>query len=81
MLTTECIEWVGAILGLLGAFLLAINTRVSKFGWFAFLGANFFMIAFAARIGAHGLLLQQLGFLATSCLGLYRVRSEFMRSQ
>lgn len=65
-------EWAGSILGLVGAFLLATNSRVSRYGWVAFLAANVAMIAFAVGIGAHGLLLQQLGFMGTSCLGLYR---------
>jgi len=65
-------EWTGALLGLLGAFLLATNTSISRYGWVAFLGANVAMTAFAAAIGAHGLLLQQLGFTATTLLGLRR---------
>ncbi len=65
-------EWSGSILGLLGAFLLATNSGLSRYGWLAFLAANVAMIVFAAGIGAHGLLLQQLGFTASSCLGLYR---------
>lgn len=65
-------EWTGALLGLLGAFLLATHSRVSQYGWLAYLGANVAMTAFAASIGAHGLLIQQLGFTVTTLLGLYR---------
>lgn len=65
-------EWAGTILGLLGALLLATNSKVSRYGWLAFLGENIAMIAFALGIGAYGLLVQQIGFTATSCLGLYR---------
>ena len=65
-------EWSGSLLGLLGALLLATNSRVSRYGWVAFLFANVAMIAFALMIGAHGLLLQQAGFTFTSFLGLYR---------
>jgi hypothetical protein len=65
-------EWAGCILGLVGAFLLATNSTVSAYGWFAFLAANLAMIAFASGIQARGLLLQQIGFLASSCLGIYR---------
>lgn len=72
-------EWSGSLLGLLGAFLLATNTKASKFGWFAFLAANVAMIAFAMLIDARGLLLQQVGFTATSLLGIYRVREQFFR--
>ncbi len=65
-------EWSGAILGLLGALLLALNIRVSRYGWILFLAANIAMIAFALQIQARGLLLQQIGFVITSTLGLYR---------
>lgn len=68
----DFLEWAGSITGLIGAFLLATNTRVSKYGWLAFLAANFAMIGFAIGIERYGLLLQQLGFLATSVLGIYR---------
>jgi hypothetical protein len=67
-------EWSGSLLGLLGAFLLATNSRVSRWGWAAFLGANVAMIGFALQIQAHGLLLQQIGFTMTSCLGWYRAK-------
>jgi uncharacterized membrane protein YhhN len=70
--TLLALEWAGCALGLLGAFLLATNTRWSKFGWVAFFLANVAMIGLALGIERNGLLLQQLGFLATSCLGIYR---------
>lgn len=69
------LEWAGALLGLLGAFLLATNSHVSRYGWYAFLGANVAMIGFAIDIDAQGLLVQQIGFFGTSCLGLYRTRA------
>ena len=65
-------EWAGSLLGLLGAFLLATHSRVSRYGWVAFLGANLAMVAFAIGIDRYGLLLQQVGFTATSLLGLRR---------
>lgn len=65
-------EWIGALLGLLGAFLLATHSPISRYGWLAFLGANVAMTAFATTIGAYGLLVQQLGFTATTLLGLRR---------
>lgn len=56
----RALEWVGCSLGLLGAFLLATNTSVSRYGWIAFLLANFAVIGFAKGIRAHGLLVQQM---------------------
>lgn len=69
---TAAFEWTGAILGLLGAFLLATHSSVSRYGWLAYLGANVAMTVFAAAIDAHGLLLQQLGFTVTTLIGLHR---------
>lgn len=66
-------EWSGSILGLLGALLLASHTRVSRYGWVAFFLANVAMIAFAYGLDRRGLLLQQVGFMGTSLLGLFRV--------
>lgn len=66
------LEWGGAIIGLLGAALLAACVSFSRWGWAAFLLANCFFIAWALRIDAHGLLVQQVGFMLTSLLGLYR---------
>ena len=68
-------EYSGSGLGLLGALMLATNTQYSKWGWFAFLLANFAMIAFALQISAFGLLVQQMGFTATSLLGIWRSRN------
>ena len=48
-------EWTGALLGLLGAFLLATHSAISRYGWWAFLFANFAMMAFAVAIDADGL--------------------------
>lgn len=68
----DALEWAGSLLGLLGAFLLATHTRISRYGWLAFLAANLAMIGFALGIGRYGLLLQQTGFMFTSLLGIYR---------
>jgi hypothetical protein len=48
------------------------NTELSRYGWIAFLIANFAVIGFAHGIRAHGLFVQQLGFMGTSILGLVR---------
>ena len=60
----DFLEWAGSLSGLLGAFLLATHTRVSRYGWLAFLAANVAMIGFALGIGRYGLLVQQIGFMA-----------------
>lgn len=66
------LEWSGAIIGLFGAGLLATYSRAAKFSWVCFLVANVSFIVWAIRIEAHGLLVQQLGFMLTSLLGVVR---------
>lgn len=68
----QVLEWSGALIGLAGAFLLASNTRVSRYGWVGFLLANFLMLGFGILGGHWGLLTQQVGFTATSILGIHR---------
>lgn len=68
----DFLEWVGSFSGLAGAFLLATHSRISRYGWLAFLAANVAMIGFALSIHRYGLFVQQLGFMGTSCLGIYR---------
>ncbi len=66
------LEWSGAMLGIVGAGLLALNNQIARFGWIFFLLANVLFIVWATRIGATGLLAQQVCFLFTSLLGIYR---------
>ena len=68
----SALEWSGALVGLLGAFLLAMNIDASRYGWLAFLAANVLMIGFAFRLDLRGLLVQQCGFTITSAIGIYR---------
>ena len=72
----DVLEWTATASGLLGAVLLASNTRFSRWGWFGFLIANLCSIGFALGIAREGLLLKEIGFTACSFLGL--VRSGFL---
>lgn len=72
-LTPELIcEWVGALIGLAGAYILAVDRPYSYLGWRYFLAANVAMILFALAGHHWGVLTQQVGFTATSILGIYR---------
>ncbi|MDZ4125438.1 MAG: hypothetical protein U1E02_14850 [Hydrogenophaga sp.] len=66
------LEWGSCVMGLLGALVLATNTRISRWGWLAFFLANLCSVGFAVGIERYGLMLQQLGFVATSLLGMAR---------
>jgi len=65
-------EWLGAFIGLAGAYILATGKPYSYLGWRFFLVANFAMILFAFAGHHWGVLTQQVGFTATSVLGIYR---------
>jgi hypothetical protein len=66
------LDWTGCVLGLSGSYLLATNTEISRYGWIAFFVANIAMIGFARGVRANGLLVQQLGFMGSSVLGIVR---------
>jgi len=66
------LEWGSCVMGLLGALVLATNTRISRWGWLSFFFANLCSVGFAVGIERYGLMLQQLGFVATSLLGMAR---------
>lgn len=69
-------EWTGCTLGVIGAFLVATNSRVSAWGFVAFLLSNVAWIVFAVVEGKTGLLVQQVFFTATSLLGLWQWRGK-----
>ncbi len=66
------LEWLGCMTGLLGATLLALNNRYSGYGFMAFLASNVCWMGYGIAMESWGLVTMQLGFTATSLLGLYR---------
>ena len=71
---TTVSEILGSVLGLLGSFLLALdfNNGLSKWGFVSFLLSNCFWIYFSVQIKSKPLLIMQVGFTASSLLGIYR---------
>jgi len=65
-------EWSGTLFGVLGALLLAVNSRFSGWGFLLFLISNVFWIAFALMRELDGMLVMQLVFTATSLVGCWR---------
>jgi len=68
----DLIEWSGSGLGLIGAFVLALNLPISGYGFVAFLASNCCWVAWGLRKRAYGLLTMQAGFTITSVLGIVR---------
>jgi hypothetical protein len=65
-------QWTGCALGLLGSLLVAANCRFSRWGFVAYLLSNTAWLAYSILIGVPGLLLQQVGFIITGLIGLWR---------
>eukprot|EP00456_Euglypha_rotunda_P088992 TRINITY_DN9163_c0_g1_i4.p1 TRINITY_DN9163_c0_g1~~TRINITY_DN9163_c0_g1_i4.p1 ORF type:complete len:147 (-),score=28.40 TRINITY_DN9163_c0_g1_i4:95-535(-) len=68
----EIFETIGAVLGVLGAALLATNTRLSGWGYALFLASNAALLAFGYLAEHWRFVAMQLVFTATSLLGLWR---------
>lgn len=68
----KVVEWFGSLTGLVGAGVLAMHTDYSGWGFAAFLVSNIAWIAFGVMGKSWGLVTMQIGFTATSIVGLYR---------
>lgn len=63
-------EWLGSITGLAGAGLLALNSDISGYGFWLFLLSNIAWLTFGVRTRTWSLVLMQVGFAATSVVGI-----------
>lgn len=68
----HAVEWLACFAGLLGASLLALNNRYSRWGFVAFLASNCLWIAYGYYNQAWGLVVMQIGFTVTSTVGIIR---------
>jgi hypothetical protein len=68
---TTAIEAAAALFGLVGAALLATRNELAPWGWLAFLASNAGWIAFGCIRRLWFLVLHQVGFTATSLLGVH----------
>lgn len=66
------VEWFGALTGLFGAGVLALNTSFSGWGFVGFLISNLAWIAYGIMARSWGLVTMQLGFTLTSVVGIYQ---------
>lgn len=66
------LQWIGCAFGVLGALLLALNNRLSGWGFVSFLASNACWMVFAVLTNAPGLFYMQVAFTGTSLLGIYR---------
>lgn len=68
----QVIEWLAALSGIAGSWLLAVNGRRAGWGFLLFLISNGFWLYYGSATGACGLVTQQIFFTASSLFGIYR---------
>lgn len=66
------LQWIGCAMGLGGSLLLALNCRVSGWGFVLFLVSNVFWISFGLLTDAPGIVVMNLGFSGTSLMGVWK---------
>lgn len=64
------VGWIGSALGLAGSLVLALNAPYSGYGFLAYLGSNFAWLYHGLKTRTWALVVMQIGFTATSFLGL-----------
>jgi hypothetical protein len=79
MTPLPALDWIGCATALLGSALLASNTRASALGWVAYFTSNCAWIAYGLLTAQQSIVVMQVGFMATTLLGLYRHRSALAR--
>ena len=70
MSPASVVEWGGAVFGIVGAALVAMNNRYSGYGFVAFLASNACLITFGILTSAFGLVTMQIVFTGTSLVGI-----------
>lgn len=64
-------EWMGCLLGILGALLVACKSAYAHWAWFLWLISNSCWTAFGLYTGNAALALQQGALMVTSTIGLW----------
>lgn len=66
------IEWIGSIVGIVGAILLALNFKYSGHGFIFFLVSSILFIWFGLVKEAYGLVFMQSSYFIINVIGIYR---------
>lgn len=66
------LEWIGSIFGVTGALMIASRTTFSPWGWWPFLVSSLALCGYSVLAEAWGLLLLNVCFVCTNCIGVVR---------
>lgn len=72
MPTNKVLEWLGAIFGVAGNILLAVNLPESKWAFIIFVASNMCLIAYAIRVKQWGLCSMFIMYNIITFVGIYR---------
>lgn len=66
------LDWIGLFCGVIGAYLVASNTPLSKFGWLFFLVSSLALTAYTLYRREFRMSVLQIVFVGSNVLGIYR---------
>lgn len=72
MLMTDFLQYIGAITGMIGALLMALNIPASRFAYVAYMASNTAWLVYGWMSDVPGLVLMQSVFFATTLIGLWK---------
>lgn len=70
--TVTALEWVGSVLGVIGAILMARNSAMSPLAYPLWTLSSFALVLFALMTHHAGLLLKESAFTAINLVGVWR---------
>ena len=68
----EIVGWIGSVVGSIGAVLLALNIRASKYAYVLYFTSSLLMVIFAFATGEKQVLFQNAVFTIVNGIGLVR---------
>ncbi len=72
MLMTDFLQYIGAITGMIGALLMALNIPASRFAYVAYMASNMAWLGYGYFAVVPGLVMMQSVFFVTTLIGLWR---------
>jgi hypothetical protein len=69
---TDFLQYIGAITGMIGALLMALNIPASRFAYVAYLASTIAWLVYGWMSDIPGLVLMQSVFFVTTLIGLWK---------